>query len=370
MKLTANFAFRGLASLLVLFQITAWAQTSSAPPGSGSIADPWEISNPAHLLWIAEETAAGNTFAGEYLVQIDNIDATVTASWFPDGSGGFAGFSPIGLTNTQAFAGDYDGRGHAIQGLFINRPSQTRVALFGTVAADGRIRNLGLTDLDFTGDAISGGLVGINRGEIERVFTNGNLSASATLGGLVATNSSGAVIRDAYSLVNVDGGFRAGGLVGHNFSLIENVFAAGDVVDTTGNWPASFGGLVGENAEPNALVINGFWNIDASSFGDADDGAGDQTGAQSGIVGLNTAGMQTLSSFDGLWAIEGRANLPAGYPVLQWQIDQDFSPEAPIWLIQSQPEAAAVPFASPLILGLFALLLLVLGGRRLIRQQR
>lgn len=369
MKWLTACGLYAVVSLVLLLPVNGLAQTSVVPPGSGSLAAPWEISTAEHLLWVAEETAAGNAFPGQYLVQTDDIDAAATAAWFPDGSGGFAGFLPIGNTS-QAFAGDYDGRGHTIQGLFINRPSATRVALFGHVAANGRIRNLGLTGLDFTGDAIAGGLVATHRGEIERVFSTGNLSASATLGGLVATNAPGAVIRDAYSLVNVDGGFRAGGLVGHNFALIENAFAAGNVVDTTGNWPASFGGLVGENDEPNAQVINGFWDTNASSYSGPDDGAGDQTAAQSGIVGLNTAGMQALASFQGLWSIEGRANLPVGYPVLQWEIDQDFSPDAPVWLIRSEPAAIGVPLTSPWSLGLLALLLLLLAGRVVSRQAR
>lgn len=148
-------------------------------------------------------------------------------------------------------------------------------------------------------------------------------------------------------------------------------FAAGNIIDTSGNWPASFGGLIGENDEPNAVVINGFWDTDTSGYPNADDGAGDQTQAQSGIVGVGTSGMQDFATFDGLWTIEGRINLPIGYPVLQWQIDQDFTANAPIWLIHVEgPPSLPVPFATPFTLCLMALMFGLFGWRVLVVRQR
>lgn len=349
----------GLTLLVLLFVSThSMSQTASIPPGDGDINNPWLISTVEHLLWMSDEAAAGSDFAGEYLVQTQDIDASATSTWFPDGSGGFLGFPTIGTSSSEEFQGHYDGAGHEISGLFMNRPGMNRVTLFYAVGTSGSVSNLGLVDVNLTGENVLGALAAINRGLIERCYTTGTIISAATTGGLVATNAPNAVIRDSYSLVDVSSGYRGAGLVGHNLGLIENAFAAGLVTNTSGDWLDSFGGLVGEN-EVGATIVNGFWDNSTSGYSGVDDGVGDQTQAQSGVVGLSTNQMQDFSTFDGLWSIEGRTNLPQGYPVLQWQVDQDFTPEAPIWLIRMDAAAPlAVPIGGPVML---LVLVLALG---------
>lgn len=359
-----------LAIVLLATTSVTLAQTATVPPGDGDVNDPWLISTVEHLLWISDETVSGNDFADEYFIQTQDIDASVTSTWFPDSGGDYQGFPPIGPSSSEPFAGHYNGAGHVISNLYINRPASSRTSLFGDLAAAGSIVNLGLVNADYTGTFLIGGLAGVNRGLIERCFSTGNITSDATSGGLVGANAPGATLRDAYSLVDIASEFRSGGLVGHNLGLIENAFAAGNIEDTIGNWPDSFGGLVGENDEPGSTVIAGFWDIDTSGYPGADDGAGDQTEAQSGIVGLSTTSLQDIAMFDGLWAIEGRTNLPAGYPVLQWEIDQDFSAGAPVWLIRiDAPLPRPVPFASSVSLWIMAFLLGVLAWRVLVVRQ-
>ena len=63
-----------------------------------------------------------------------------------DAAGGWnggAGFDPIG-DNTGQFMGRFDGLGHTITGLTINRPTTVDVGLFGFIGTGGEIRNLGL----------------------------------------------------------------------------------------------------------------------------------------------------------------------------------------------------------------------------------
>jgi hypothetical protein len=63
-------------------------------------------------------------------------------------------WTPIG-TDGSRFAGVFDGGGHKISGLYIDRPSTPDQALFGFVKAGGVVENLGVTNgLSFASDAI------------------------------------------------------------------------------------------------------------------------------------------------------------------------------------------------------------------------
>src|SRR5690606_5319684 len=66
----------------------------------------------------------GNNLNGRYTLGAD-IDASATAGW---DSG--AGFMPIGSSSNH-FTGDFDGLGHTITNLSINRPGRENVGLFG-----------------------------------------------------------------------------------------------------------------------------------------------------------------------------------------------------------------------------------------------
>ncbi|MFZ4702717.1 MAG: filamentous hemagglutinin N-terminal domain-containing protein, partial [Candidatus Methylumidiphilus sp.] len=94
-----------------------------------------------------------SNLSGNYALGSD-IDATPTATW---NSG--AGFNPIGsgTNSTTSFKGNFDGLGHVISGLTINRPSSNdTVGLFGTVGREinsslNLITHVGLTDAKVTG---------------------------------------------------------------------------------------------------------------------------------------------------------------------------------------------------------------------------
>ena len=98
----------------------------------------------------------------------------------------------------------------------------------------------------------SGGIVGRNRGVIERVVTNGTISGWNSIGGVVGLNYE--VLRNAVSNVNLTSseleGDYTGGIVGINEGgRIENVIAYGEIIgqDYTG-------GLVGLNE--NGTLVN------------------------------------------------------------------------------------------------------------------
>ncbi|ESK54024.1 hypothetical protein F990_02980, partial [Acinetobacter tjernbergiae DSM 14971 = CIP 107465] len=183
-----------------------------------------------------------NALAGNYVLGTD-IDATVTKDW---GVGDEKGFNPLG-NEFDYFTGSFDGLGHTVSHLTINRPYSYDVGLFGHI--DGAvIRNVGLVGGSVIGDSFVGGLVGqsTHQSLVENVFNTGTVQGYGTVGGLVGGNFDGSTIKNAYATGNVTGAQNStyiGGLVGGNDgAVIENVYASGNV-----NGTDIVGGLVGDN---------------------------------------------------------------------------------------------------------------------------
>ncbi|WP_317202167.1 YDG domain-containing protein [Janthinobacterium sp.] len=155
-----------------------------------------------------------------------NIDARATSGW-----NGGAGFAPVGNT-TSAFSGKFDGLGHVISGLNINRPD-IEVGLFGVVGVGGAVRNVGLDAVSITGSAAAYGSPGYG------VYHG--------IGALVGENAGSVLNSHSGGTVTVSGGAygRNGGLVGLNTGLIDNSYSSGSV---TGSGYATVGGLVGFNS--------------------------------------------------------------------------------------------------------------------------
>ncbi len=181
---------------------------------------------------------------GNYVLGAD-INAEGTAQW--DG-----GFSPIG-DGGQAFSGRFDGLGHTVTNLVINRPATDLVGLFGLVGG-GRayIGNVGLRGGSVSGANAVGGLVGYNNaGLIEHSFSSLAVTGSSDVGGLVGKNVDGN-ISASYATGNVSGRLdRVGGLVGHNLgaAFVDGSYASGLVAGDN-----DVGGLVGYNQKAPASM--------------------------------------------------------------------------------------------------------------------
>lgn len=166
---------------------------------------------------------------------------------------GASGLRPIG-SDAQQFTGSFNGQGHSISGLAINRTATNYVGLFG-YTANATLANVKLLGGSVTGNDGVGALVGYMLGG-----TLGNASASTTVsgtstseantGGLVGTNDGGA-IADASATGNVTGaGYQVGGLVGFNVNggSITRSYATGNVTGTNTSANLGYvGGLVGAN---------------------------------------------------------------------------------------------------------------------------
>ncbi|NYT43960.1 filamentous hemagglutinin N-terminal domain-containing protein [Alcaligenaceae bacterium] len=179
--------------------------------------------------------AASANLAGYYALGSD-IDASATNGW---NSG--AGFDPIG-NSTTSFTGVFDGLGHTISGVIINRPALDRVGLFGSTV-DPVIRNVGLSSVNITGNDLIGGLVGFKYGgDVSNSYATGQVAGGGDYtGGLVGANMGS--VSNSYATASVNGGLGTGGLVGYNIGSIINSYATGQVVGSS----FGTGGLVGNN---------------------------------------------------------------------------------------------------------------------------
>ena len=194
-----------------------------------------------HITDVNGLQAMQNDPAGTYILDND-INASVTSSWNAG-----AGFAPVGISS-YSFGGSFDGQGHTISGLYINRPGQVDVGLFGNVWG-GTISNISLAGETVTGFNCVGGLVGdMTLGTISNchcsaaVTTIGVGTAGGGLGGYV--NLTTVLNSDAAGPVN--GCRNVGGLVGLVKSgKMSNCYATGAVTGAATVGAANVGGLVG-----------------------------------------------------------------------------------------------------------------------------
>jgi filamentous hemagglutinin family protein len=180
---------------------------------------------------------AGN-LDGRYVLGAD-IDASATSGWKIGEDA--VGFTPIGDDCLcEPFTGAFVGLGHVITNLYINRPEESGVGLFGDT--DGAtIRNVGLVSASITGEVGVGGLVGTAvGGVVTNSYVTGSVSGGDFVGGLVGLNAG--QVSDSFATGSVSGNDRVGGLVGANSGQVTNSYVTGSV--SGGDF---VGGLVGEN---------------------------------------------------------------------------------------------------------------------------
>jgi hypothetical protein len=260
--------------------------------------------------WYDLDAVSDNLLRGNHVL-MNNLDST-TAGYDELASAtanGGKGWQPI-----EVLAGTLDGQGYKVCDLYINRPQESIVGLFGDVADGGRIEDIGMVNATVTGYVNVGSLVGLNQGTVSNSYSTGNITGDEEVGGLVGTNWG--TVSSSYSSVSLTGDSYIGGLVGENSGNVTNSYATGSV---TGG--AYVGGLVGEN-EGEGTVSNSFWDIQTSGQATSDGG-----------TGRNTTEMQDIATFSGAtWDIVAVANPGTRnlsyiwnivddetYPFLSWQ---------------------------------------------------
>ncbi len=281
--------------------------------GDGTEANPYEIANLNNLYWLSQNvenpTEETDKWNKHYIQTAEDIDAETT-NLLDDGKG----FTPIGNQSTK-FTGTYDGQGHTISNLFIDRSNTDYVGLFGYVDGENsKIENIGLINVNITGKKNVGGLVGINNETISNSYITGSVNGTFSVGGLVGIN--GKFIINSYSIGSVSGSFYIGGFVGknkNNGSIINsysNVFVVGTIK----------GGFFGNNI---ATITNSFWNTTINPSLE-NNGTGKTTEQMQQQSTFTTDLGDEAWDFDYIWAID--ANINDGYP----HFDIREAPEPPV----------------------------------------
>lgn len=226
--------------------------TSSPTPTPASACfnittDPILICNCEQLQRMKENLSAN------YKLQ-NNIDCSDTKNW-----NNGKGFEPVGYDidpsaldfQGNKFIGSFDGQKYTISNLFIKRPNEDFIGLFG--CPKGKIKNIVLKEVSLSGYIGVGGLVGQNEGEITSSYTTGNVSGNENVGGLAGENTGNGNITNSYSLVTINNSTKdVGGLVGENEAPITNCYAVGNISGSN-----NIGGLVGHN-DVGGTITNSF----------------------------------------------------------------------------------------------------------------
>ncbi|MDO8692970.1 MAG: YDG domain-containing protein [Sheuella sp.] len=181
-----------------------------------------------------------------------NINAEASSGW---NSG--AGFMPVGTV----FSGTFNGLGHTISNLTINRPALIGTGLFATTSGTAPIMNVGLLGGSVTGAGSTGGLVGIaGSGGVSNSFNTGTVTGGAGTGGLAGTSGGGS-ITNSYTKGAVIGLAGTGGVAG--------VLGTGDVTASTASGnvtgSAQTGGLVGSLTSGSVTSSSAIGNVSGAA---------------------------------------------------------------------------------------------------------
>ncbi len=214
--------------------------------GSGTEASPVEITTAAQLAEVAVLVNAGRleTFL------LNDLAATVSLKLANDiDLSGYAtgeGWLPIG-TSAQPFKSIFDGDGHIIAGLTINRPGGTDQGLFGQIGVSGIVQNLGVVQAHINVQngisSFAGILAGQVHGRVQNCYTTGSVLGDSYVGGMAGGVRG--TISNGYSTASVRGKDDVGGLAGALLpgSIMENGYAAGSVSGITAS--SKIGGIAG-----------------------------------------------------------------------------------------------------------------------------
>jgi filamentous hemagglutinin family protein len=218
--------------------------------------------------------AINSGLGGRYALVAD-IDASSTAG---------SGFTPIGnetsasVTNTGAFTGIFEGLGHGISGLTIERPTSNATGLFASTFG-ATLRNFELIGGSVAGSQRVGAVAGYTRG----ATTLTNVRSSASVSALDDSSS----------------GVWAGGLVGHvegstaGVSITRSV-STGAVGTSTATATAFAGGLVGEMDTGVLSDVSAGGTITSTATG-----ANDSGHHAGGLIGLHNGGNITSAAATG-----------------------------------------------------------------------
>lgn len=380
--------FLTVCMVLTLIPATAFAGTSSTDVWDGNIDTSWynttdrefTISTSAQLAGLAaivNSSAAGiarDLFEEKTITLAVDLDLGGVES-----SGSWSGsvWKPIGRSSTK-FQGTFDGNGHKISNLYIDKDGTNTLTvqgLFGNIGNSGKVKNLHITsgyiearatigaiagtsagvvlncssDVTIVGNdsrtstGVSlnvGGLIGKSeKGVIANSFCSGDVTANKrNVGGITGYNSGGKIVDCYYSgnltmasdtlegVSDINYGMIAGIMDnitsnGVTYSgIIENVYSRGSLTGVTSD--KTYYGTICGNAGAASSGVTRAYYLKTDSINNGYYGIGSDTAVTSdasGTASKNTEELKSLAEELGDSFQSDTNNINSGYPVLAWQ---------------------------------------------------
>ena len=276
----------GLIDVYTLAQLNAirWDMDGDGAPSSGN-ANSYNLAFPNHATGMGCPTSGGCTGYElrndlDFDTDGDGATWTLAGSTFTADSGdayhnGGSGWDPLGTTSTGThFTAVFDGKGHVIENLLVNR-SRGYAGLFAGLRANAVVRSLGLPNARVRGaGTAAGALAGhVTGGRVAAVWSSGAVQGGNSVGGLVGWVDGGTLVA-GYSTAAVDctgtgSTTYAGGLAGSVFGVGGTIAASYSTGTVTGACVGKFGL---SDISTNGSVTASYWDTDLSRIADDADG--------------------------------------------------------------------------------------------------
>ncbi|PZX16163.1 GLUG motif-containing protein [Breznakibacter xylanolyticus] len=282
-------------------QLRITQKSDYMPLGDGTAANPFQISTLDNLRWMSENLDYESPYLRSHYVLTNDIDAQETHNW-PDG------FRAISMSNTNYFAGTFNGKGYAISNLL-------GYGLFYKTAPEARIDSLALVNILVKGAGCAG-LVSYNEGTINACYVTGYMTGSGM--GMLACKNSG-TISNCYTSGFIAGDNLAGLCFGNSGTISGSYTAVGSLYGMYND------GFVWQNDG----TAHGYFNKELF------------TDTNSPAIGLTTAQMQQQANFEGwdftnVWSMTEGKSFPRlqgvyNYPLLLPTYPIDGIPNVPYY---------------------------------------
>ena len=230
----------------------------------------YEIGNAGQLYWFAglvngtlTDGTAQNLKANVVLTADITVNEDLLTSINTDDDGNvtngssFKAWRPMGMADEKGnltgwYTGIFDGNGHSISGLYVNRDEaaddvhtwfKSCIGLFGYYS--GVTRNLSVLDSYMRGKDCIGGICGYNDGgTIQNCYSAATVCGDSYIGGICGRSEGDSIIENCYNTGYVYGATRSiGGICGDNSATMQGCYNVGNV-----NGKFYVGGIVGESS--------------------------------------------------------------------------------------------------------------------------
>ena len=225
--------------------------------GNGAAGNPYKIANGEHLAMLAANVNNDDSYSkNKYFEQTSDIILNDSLEGSPNA------WEAIGQQSAQ-FKGTFNGGGHTIKGVFIDKNSYYQ-GLFGYISG-ANIKNLGVIESSITGSYNVGGVVGMSASSIvENCFNGGEVSGDGNVGGVVGNAwqssaiSGESLVENCYNTGSIRAEIVVGGVVGtsSNITTVQNCYNIGNVTGKGTEIGGVVGKALGGSGQGSSIINN------------------------------------------------------------------------------------------------------------------